>query len=152
MPDLVGSRTLAFSVSRDEMGVGVPVRQGEPLSWLYTQCGHLAKQVTKRERKIFVFIHGNTLETEMQPQTGQLFKTKAAASSNLASHLMQARMSVRPGKGRRSEPPSAPGPGGKPCPPVCPQRTVLFERQGAAHSTVSHVVFVELGQNSRLHY
>lgn len=90
----------------------MPVRQGEPLSWLYTQCGHLAKQVTKRERKIFVFICGNTLEMEMHPQTGKLFKTKAAASSNLASHLMQAHTSAQPGKGRRSENPvrlSVPG-------------------------------------------
>ena len=101
------------------MGVGVPVRQGEPLSWLYTQRGHLTKQVIKRERKFFVFIHGKTPEMEMHPQTGKLFKRKAAASSNLASRLMQTHRSAQPGKGRRREPPSAPGPGGKPCPPVC---------------------------------
>ena len=130
------------------MGVGVPVRQGEPLSWLYTQRGHLAKQVIKRERKFFVFIHGKTPEMEMHPQTGKLFKRKAAASSNLASRLMQTHRSAQPGKGRRQEPPSAPGPGGKPSPPVSPWRTVLFaERQGAAHSTISHMAFIELGQN-----
>jgi len=127
------------------MGVGVPVWHGEPLPWLHTQCGHLTKQVTKREEKIFTFIHGNTPEIKMHPQTGKLFNRKAAASFNLAPRLRQTHRSTQlwKHKGGRSEPPPAPGPGVKPCPPASPWRAVLFaERQGAARSTISHMVLL----------
>lgn len=89
LPDVVGIKTLLFGVGRDEEGVVLPVRQGEALARLYTQRSHLAKQVTERERKICVFIHGNTPEMQLQPKSTELFRRKAAASCNLAPGLMQ---------------------------------------------------------------
>lgn len=86
---MMGIITLLFSVGRDEEGVVLPVWHGEALARLYTQRGHLAEQVTEREWKIYVFIHGNTPRMELQPKTIELFRRKAAASCNLAPGLMQ---------------------------------------------------------------
>lgn len=113
LPDLVGSRTLALSISGEKVSVGVPVRQGEPLSRLHAQRGHLAERVTARERKILVFIHGNT------PETGD------ASTNSLRGKQQQALTWHR----------SVPG-----------ERCCL-QRPGSAHSTTSHMAFIELGQN-----
>lgn len=122
----------------------MPVRHGEPLSRLCTQRGHLAKQVTKRERKIFTVIPGNTPEMELHPQTGKLFKRKAAASSNLASHLIQAHTSTQPGKrkGGRPEPPSAPGQEESPVPLSLPGERCYLQRDKEPLSVLSPTCYL----------